>query len=253
MTISNLYIYICFDLGYIKNKECVKFHSIVTNLINLLSYFLNHYLPPHFNASLIMDSRLFEAAWTGNVDELFSLLRANPLILQTSSLEGGYTPLHVAAMAGHLDFIIQILKLKPSYSTEMNTDGLTALHIVSAIGEVEVVKELLKLGGVHLCLLKGRERRIPLHYAAIKGRVQVMKELLVACPSSVEEVTVWKETAIYLAVKNNQFEAFVELVEWLRQGERQSIINWKNRQGNTVLHLAVAMKQLEVILKNCNC
>ncbi|XP_057460139.1 ankyrin repeat-containing protein BDA1-like [Actinidia eriantha] len=196
-----------------------------------------------------MDRRLMEAARTGNVDALMKLLEEDPLLLHSVALagEGCETPLHIASMAGQLHFVQQILKLRQhQFETELNQDGFSPLHIASANGYLEIVKEILKVvGGLDLCRLQGREGRIPLHCAAIKGRVQVMKELLDASPDSVEDVTARRETALHLAVKNNQFQGLRLLVAHLNHFKKEGVLNNKDGQGNTILHLAVSRKQYE--------
>ncbi|XP_057514616.1 ankyrin repeat-containing protein BDA1-like [Actinidia eriantha] len=198
-----------------------------------------------------MDRRLMEAARTSNVEALTKLLEEDPLLLHSFALAGGgcETPLHMASMAGQLHFVQQILKLRQhQFETELNQDGFSPLHIASANGYLEIVKEILKVvGGLHLCRLQGREGRIPLHCAAIKGRVQVMKELLDASPDSVEDVTARRETALHLAVKNNQFQVLRLLVAHLNHFKKEGVLNNKDGQGNTILHLAVSRKQYEVV------
>ncbi|XAR63286.1 hypothetical protein NMG60_11023173 [Bertholletia excelsa] len=193
-----------------------------------------------------MDSRLLQACWTGDVEKLQILVRDNPSILISASLEGGESPLHIACKAGHFEFVKEVIKLRRQFAEELNQDGLSPLHIASGTGHKEIVKEILRLDS-GLCLIKGRERRIPLHYAAIKGQVDVMRELLSACADSVEEVTIRGETALHLAVKNNQFEVLKILVEQLQQFSKGDVLNKKDNQGNTLLHLAVSKKQYEVV------
>ncbi|KAA8515823.1 hypothetical protein F0562_018566 [Nyssa sinensis] len=193
-----------------------------------------------------MDRRLFEAAWTGNVEYLLQLMKDDPCMLSAVALAGAETPLHIACMAGHLSFAKEVMKLRKEFAGELNQDGFSPLHIASANGYLEIVKELLKVDH-NLCLLKGRERRTPLHYAAIKGRVDVIRELLSASVDSIAEVTARGETALHLAVKNNQFEAFKFLAEHLKQFNKDDVFNKKDEQGNTILHLAVSRKQYEVV------
>ncbi|KAI6706444.1 hypothetical protein NL676_009406 [Syzygium grande] len=194
-----------------------------------------------------MERRLLEAARKGSIDELNDLIGSNALILEEMALEGaGHTPLHVACVAGHLDFVRELLKLMPKFAEKVNAGGLSPLHIAAARGDVEVARELLTVGR-HLCSVKGRERRIPLHYAVVNGELHVMKLLLSASPESIEETTAREETALHLAVKNNRFEAVVVLVEHLKQNKKEQVINWKDHKGNTALHLAAAGKNFEVV------
>lgn len=191
-----------------------------------------------------MDPRLLEASHTGNVDQLYSLVRENVLILNAASLVDGDNPLHIASMAGHVNFVREVLKLKTEFADELNQDGFSPLHIAAARGDVDIVRELLKVGN-RLCLVKGREERIPLHNSVIKGRSEVLKELMSACPDSIEVVTARRESALHLAVKNSRFEALKLLVQQLKQSNKEHVMNWRDGQGNQILHLAVARKQYE--------
>ncbi|KAH9705824.1 ANK REP REGION domain-containing protein [Citrus sinensis] len=189
-----------------------------------------------------MEKRLFEAAQTGYVQKLQQLLEENPLILHASALASAGNPLHVASAYGHVDFVKEIINLRPDLAHEVNQDGFSPMHIASSIGHTGVVRELLKVEQ-KLCHLQGPEKNTPLHCAAIKGKVHVLSEMLSACPECIEDVTIQHDTALHLAIKNNQFEAITVLVNWIRGMKREEIFNMKDEQGNTVLHLATRKKQ----------
>ena len=99
-----------------------------------------------------------------------------------------------------------------------------------------------------ICRLKGRDGRTAIHYAAMSGKLEVMDELISSSKECVEDLTAHGETALHLAVKYYKFQAFKNLVEWLGKIGQEEIVNWGDKDGNTVLHLAVARKQHEVIL-----
>ncbi|XP_039169365.1 ankyrin repeat-containing protein BDA1-like [Eucalyptus grandis] len=195
-----------------------------------------------------MEQRMLEAARKGNIHELDDLIGRNEQILEEMVLEGaGHTPLHVACVGGHLDFVRELLKHMPKLAEKVDPCGFSPLHIAAARGDVEIAEELLKVG-THLCSAEGRERRIPLHYAIIHGEVDVMEILLSTSPESVEKKTARKETALHLAVKNNRFKVLVRLVEHLKRHKKEQLINWKDNEGNTTLHLATASKNFEARL-----
>ncbi|OVA19805.1 Ankyrin repeat [Macleaya cordata] len=129
-----------------------------------------------------------------------------------------------------------MISLKPEFAGELNQNGFGPIHLASANGYLEIVKELLMVNRDH-CRLKSRDKRTPLHYAAIKGRIEVINELVFCCEDSVEDVTIRGETALHLAVKNNQFEAFRFIVERVRQLNKEDILNKKDQEGNTVVEL----------------
>ncbi|XP_062099784.1 ankyrin repeat-containing protein BDA1-like [Humulus lupulus] len=195
-------------------------------------------------------TRLFEASLKGDVEALQQLIQENPLILAEYALVSPHeNPLHIATKAGKLSFVKEISKLKPELVEELNKDGFRPLDIASALGHAEIVKALIKscTTTTSLCRLKGRDGRTAIHYAAMRGKLEVIDELISSSKECVEDLTSLGETALHLAVKYSKFEAFTHLVEWVEKIGEEEIVNWGDNDGNTVLHLAVARKQHEVI------
>ncbi|KAF8028628.1 hypothetical protein BT93_E1308 [Corymbia citriodora subsp. variegata] len=187
------------------------------------------------------------AAERGNIDELKELIRSSELSLKDMAFKWtNYTPLHVACAAGHLNLVQALRELMPDFVERKDKYGLSPLHIAAAQGHVEIVRELLR-EREHLCSVKGQDNRIPLHYASENGKLEVMRELLSVLPKSVYKTTTEKETALHLAVKNDQFDAVVELVEHLKRHKMEEVINLGNDEGNTALHLAVSVKNIQVV------
>ncbi len=79
----------------------------------------------------------------------------------------------------------------------------------------------------------------------MRGRVEVVRALISACPDSTRVVLYGGETVLHLCVKYNQLEALKLLVESM--SDDGDFLNFKNSEGgNTILHLAVMLKQIEV-------
>ncbi|KAJ9699029.1 hypothetical protein PVL29_007881 [Vitis rotundifolia] len=75
------------------------------------------------------------------------------------------------------------------------------------MGNIEITRELLSLGP-GLCLVKDKLGRTPLHWAAVKGRVEIAGGLLYHCYEAVREFGVHKV-----------------LVEKLGEDDRDQLIN----------------------------
>ncbi|KAM1126461.1 hypothetical protein ACFX2B_041139 [Malus domestica] len=193
-----------------------------------------------------MDSRLSEASKTGDIQLLHQLMAENPLLLHNLALTSIENPLHVASLAGHVEFVQEIVKLKPAFVHGMNHDGFSPMHIAAANGYLEVVRELLRVDP-RPCRMKGRDEWTPLHYAAARGRGDVVKEMVLACPESLEDVTLHEETSLHLAVNNCQFEAVKTLVESAMELRKDNVLNTKDKNGNSVLHVATWKKQHQVV------
>ncbi|KAJ8753985.1 hypothetical protein K2173_001883 [Erythroxylum novogranatense] len=200
-----------------------------------------------------MDTRLFEVSFAGNVVALRNLLEQDPAILDRVPLFPPAfveNPLHISCLRGHVDFAREILSLRPTFVQEINQDGHTPLHLASSKGYIDIVKLILNFGNQNscvadLCMNKDPYLRTPLHCAVITGRVDIINELLKACPKSASEVTVQNETVLHLAVKYNQQHVFRFLVGGICNTE--TLLNYRDSDGNTILHLATIRKQIQTI------
>uniref|UniRef100_A0A2C9V8C1 Uncharacterized protein n=1 Tax=Manihot esculenta TaxID=3983 RepID=A0A2C9V8C1_MANES len=110
-----------------------------------------------------------------------------------------------------------------------------------------MVKMLLTFGCDDESMDRDNDGRNPLHHAVIKGSVEVVIELLRACPESALEVTAQKETIFHLAVKH-RVSVSDELFSRLLRGDYTDyLLNLSDKKGNTVLHLASIRKQTQII------
>lgn len=191
--------------------------------------------------------RFLAAAESRTNEELRALIETQERHLLELAFEwDGYTPLHIACAAGHLNLVRALLQKFPKFMKKKDANGLTPLHIAAARGDAGIVRELTRRNR-KLCFKKGLENKIPLHYAVESGGLEVMRALLAAVPDSIRVTTSQNETALHLALKNYQFDAFNWLVEHLRLRNIKGVINLKDNEGNTALHLAVAAKNFRVV------
>ncbi|XP_055820373.1 ankyrin repeat-containing protein BDA1-like [Solanum dulcamara] len=193
-----------------------------------------------------IEKRLYEAAAEGDVITLHELLQQDGLILDRLTLTCfNETPLHIAAMRGHIEFVKFILSRNPLLAAELDFRKSSALHVASIKGYLEIVRELLVVNP-EMCLVRDRQGRNPLHLAVIKGRVEVIKELVRATHLAALQTTDRGENVLHLCVKHyNQLEALNLLMEIMISDDK--LLNAKDGDGYTILHLAVAHKQIDTV------
>lgn len=201
-----------------------------------------------------MDQRLNEVAQGGDIDALYALTWGDPYIFERiDTIPFVETPLHVAAFAGQTHFALEMMRLKPSFARKPNPNGFSPIHIALQNGHTKMVLSLVNVDP-DLVRVKGREGVTPLHYAAETGSLDLLAEFLLVCPASIEDLTIYSETALHLAVKSNVFGALEVLTGWLQKTCHKfgrywmkKILNSKNGQGNTALHIAASTNQTEVV------
>ncbi|OMO70611.1 hypothetical protein CCACVL1_18770 [Corchorus capsularis] len=188
--------------------------------------------------------QLYEAALNGSVPTLTRLIHSDPQILHRVSLSPNpETPLHISALAGHLDFTKALLTIKPELASRFDSFKCSPLHLASAEGHGEIVKALLQVNK-DVCLVADAEGRIPLHLAAMRGKVEVIQQLVDAQPKSIHQKVNGNYTVFNICIQYNQIEALRQLVSLVNEDQ---LMDFKDHRGNSILHLAVMLRQSETI------
>ncbi|PRQ56897.1 putative ankyrin repeat-containing domain-containing protein [Rosa chinensis] len=191
---------------------------------------------------------VYKASVAGCVSTLNKLIETSPLILRKFSLTTfTETPLHVSALPGHHDFTRTLLTHNPNLAKELDSYRRSSLHLASAEGHEEIVQVLLHADHADVCLYHDQDGRIPLHYSAMRGRLEVLKKLIRAKPESifVSVLNRSRETALHLCVKYNQLECLKLLVEHVGEQKSEFLNSKDTVGGRTILHLALVLKQTE--------
>ncbi|KAF8041289.1 hypothetical protein BT93_A0032 [Corymbia citriodora subsp. variegata] len=107
-----------------------------------------------------------------------------------------------------------------------------------------------------LIRVRGRGGITPLHWVAgkkgdnkqkIEELLELLAEFLCSCRLSIKDLTSQWETAVHVAVKNHNTEAFKVLFGWLKRTYLTEILDWKDQDGNNILHIAASENQPKII------
>ncbi|XVF52529.1 hypothetical protein PTKIN_Ptkin05aG0025700 [Pterospermum kingtungense] len=202
-----------------------------------------------------MDPYLRNAAMNGDIDQLYEAIGKNPGVLEeVDIIPFVETPLHIAASRGHTNFAVEIMRLKPCFSKKLNEQGWSPMHLALEYKQRQTVLRLLETeDGADLVRVKGREGVTPLHRVVQQGNLQLLKEFLSASPCSIVDTTNHGETALHVAVKEGNGEALKSLLLFLRRSRNreayweEKVLNWKDKNGYTVLHVAAHKNRLEMV------
>ncbi|KAI3452621.1 hypothetical protein Pfo_009285 [Paulownia fortunei] len=153
---------------------------------------------------------------------------------------------HAAARGGNMEMVRELLGDGSDVLAYRDAQGSTVLHTASGRGQVEVVKKLISsydiIGSVD------NRGNTALNVAAYRGHLAVMEVLISASPSSASLTNNYGDTFLHMAVAGFRTPSFrrldrqIELMKQLVGGKLiniEDIINVKNNDGRTALHMAV--------------
>ncbi|XP_052181911.1 ankyrin repeat-containing protein ITN1-like [Diospyros lotus] len=184
-----------------------------------------------------MEQRLVEAAIQGKTASLKQILGEDPLILRRVKMVCFvYTPLHVAASEGHLEFVRELLDNKKALARVLDNRRWSALHLAAANGHDKIVEVLVE-ANANMCLTLDGDGRNPL---------QLIHELLKAIDGG-------DNTILHLAVKTKKFEVVMLLLDKIKDQvkatkiqKRDIPLNTINKCGCTALDILEKFKSSEV-------
>ncbi|PHU18991.1 hypothetical protein BC332_10142 [Capsicum chinense] len=127
---------------------------------------------------------------------------------------------------------------------KLDPSGYSLLDLALCEDHRDTVKQLIKFDP-KLIQVRSRERKTPLQYVAEINDDDLLREFLIACPTSIKDLTIQGETAVHLYVRNGRIQAFKVLIGWLNQTDNKEILDWKDNNGSTELHIAAQTARVE--------
>ncbi|KAA3469133.1 alpha-latrotoxin-Lhe1a-like [Gossypium australe] len=192
-----------------------------------------------------MDIHMRKAALEGDVEKLYKIIDRNPKVLDNiDKYPVVETPLHVAASEGHTSFAIEIMRLKPSFSQKLDSRGMSPMHLALENNRISTVLRLLETeNGADLVRNKGKDGITPLLHLVKQGDLHLLDKFLLACPTSIVDITNQGETALHIAVKTGNIEVLDYLLAYLQRSwkrealnQEERVLNWKDENGYTMVN-----------------
>nr|CAB3491263.1 unnamed protein product [Digitaria exilis] len=224
-----------------------------------------------------MDSRLLEAATTGDAKTMQSLAMHDPGVLLGTTPQGN-TCLHIACIHGHERLCEDALSLNKSLLTTTNLQGETPLLTAVISGRVPLASFLLgccREEKMREAILKQDGRGCnALHHAIRCGHRELALKLIEAEPDLSLAVNKYGESAMFMVVMRNYADVFEKLLEVpdsahagarcynalhaaVRNGNsaiakrimetRPGLAKEKTNGDNTPMHLAVSWNKIDVL------
>ncbi|XP_039038949.1 ankyrin repeat-containing protein BDA1-like [Hibiscus syriacus] len=107
----------------------------------------------------------------------------------------------------------------------------------------------------NLVRVRGRKSKTPLHYVSkVANQDFFLDRFLEACPDSILDVTTQNSTALHIAVENRRLDVLQVLLRTLmKTAYHREVVNRKDENGNTALHIAASSNEAQMLKLLLNC
>ncbi|PSS33808.1 Protein ACCELERATED CELL DEATH like [Actinidia chinensis var. chinensis] len=164
----------------------------------------------------------------------------------------GRTALHAAVFSGCIACVRKLLGWKPSLTKEADKYGWTPLHCAARQNDVKSMRELLLPEHKYIAYQIAKEdgKKTALHLAALHGKVEAMEELLSHCPDCWEMVNDRGQNILHIAIEYEKVNVISCILkrQWIG-----NLLNQKDNEGNTPLHMLAASSCFHLVLNQLIC
>ncbi|KAM7485246.1 hypothetical protein LguiA_001255 [Lonicera macranthoides] len=132
----------------------------------------------------------------------------------------------------------KLLNWKQVLSKEADLCGWTTLHYAAHLGNLQIVRKLLDWDRSLAYITADKDdNKTALHIATSRGHIDIMEDIMFRCPDCWEMFNSKGQNIIHIAVENEQNKV-IQFI--LIQPYLDSLVNQKDNNGNTPLHLLAA-------------
>ncbi|KAL4328013.1 hypothetical protein HN51_035267 [Arachis hypogaea] len=161
----------------------------------------------------------------------------------------GNSPLHAAILKRNSGLIEYILEKRPELIHLRDEKGSTPLHYAASIDYLKGVQILLRKSTSSNALAWNKKGHLPIHVACKKGHVDIVKELLqLEWPTSMDMFSKKGQNILHVAAKNGQDNVVRFILKEKKLLFEKHLVNERDRNGNTALHLAAKHLYPQVLL-----
>ncbi|XP_023915811.2 protein ACCELERATED CELL DEATH 6 [Quercus suber] len=150
---------------------------------------------------------------------------------------------HAAITGKNIDVLDSVMSENPHRIKDRDSKGMTPLSYAAYIGYLEGVRYLLNKFADYI-YESDRNGFFPIHTASRRGHIKIVQEFIQRCPDSVELLNHQDRNILHVAAMSGK----AKVVDYmLKMPELEMLINEKDKDGNTSLHLASEGRHPKVV------
>ena len=201
-------------------------------------------------------AKLFELIKNHQYAQFISIIKLDQTLDLNEVDDSGVYLIQYAIIFRQID-IVSLLISRNCKLDILNSDGRNIFYVPIKFGYIDIVRLLINFSnitiGIPLLELQDRNMNIPLHYAIIFYKYDIINEILNA-NSNINYKDIDGNTALHLMIKYTKPENQKNSIDIIKQLFKKKIgINYTNNIGQNALHIAVENNNIDIIdllLKN---
>lgn len=192
-----------------------------------------------------MSSKLFELIKNHEYKKLIEIIKSDNNIDLNETDESGLYLIQYAIIFRQID-ILSLLISRNCKLDILDSDGKNIFYIPIKFGYFDIVKLLINFSnitiGIPLLEIADKNMNIPIHYAIIYQKYDIIKEIL-NTNSNINYKDIDGNTALHLVIKHMKKNT-IEIIKLLLI--KKIGINYTNNIGQNALHMAIENNNIEI-------
>ncbi|KAL1531524.1 protein ACCELERATED CELL DEATH 6-like [Salvia divinorum] len=217
--------------------------ALLSGWKSIASFLIKHDSELSYHLNKQGESALYWAAKAGFVGCISSILanctdknRLNLLFENKSPIQAAIERKEIAVLEAIIKAKLELIQMKDS-------EGRNPLHYAASLGNLEATHYLLT-NDVFNATRRDKTGSLPIHLAALEGHVDAIRVMLQYSPEADELLDMCGCNILHVAARSGRYNVFRFV---LKNPKLDSLINMKNKFGDTPLHIATMNDHAKIV------
>ncbi|KAG6391889.1 hypothetical protein SASPL_149653 [Salvia splendens] len=217
--------------------------ALFNDQISIASFLIQQEPELSYHLNKHGESAIYLAVKAGLVECVSSILAQCTDESRLNLLFQNKSPFQAAIERDEIVVLEAIIKAEPKLIQMSDSEERNPLHFAAYLGNLEATQYLLQKCKRN-ATRRDKRGELPIHLAALEGHVDVIHTLLLYPPEAEELLDNSGQNILHIAARSGKYNVFRFI---LKNPNLNSLINMKNKSGDTPLHIATRNDHAKIV------